>query len=129
MSDDLTQYELTLVPRREYLYARVKADSIDSKTAAAYLREVAGNCSELKRRRVLLERDIPVMLPDTDLFFTTGEFLEMMRNVRVAFVNPHASIHHEMEFAILIATNRGAEFTLHADIASAEKWLLEKTTP
>ena len=64
------------------------------------------------------------MLPDTDLFFTTGEFLELMRDVRVAFVNPHESIHGEMEFAILIATNRGADFKLHGDIGSAEKWLL-----
>lgn len=124
MNDRRKRYELTIVPRREYLYARVRAETIDSKTAVAYLREVAGSCFELKRRRVILERDIPVMLPDTDLFFTTGEFIDMMKNVRIAFVNPHEAIHREMEFAILIATNRGAEFALHADLASAENWLL-----
>jgi hypothetical protein len=124
MNDPAKPYELTFENRPDYLYAKIKSETITREIALRYLREVAARCTEVQCRRLLLERDIPVMLAGGDLFFTTNDFLNMIKNVRVAFVNPHATIESQMEFAILVGTNRGARFSLHPTVDEAETWLL-----
>lgn len=116
-------YKLTFEQRPGYLYARVEAETIDRESALAYLREVADKCSEMSCERLLLERDIPVMLSDADLLFTTDDFQKMMHDIRVAFINPHLTIEDGMGFAMTIANNRGAVFKLHRNVGEAEKWL------
>jgi hypothetical protein len=116
-------YELTFEEREGYLYVRVSAAAIDRESALAYLREVADRCSRTSCSRVVLERDIPVMLSDADLLFTTDDFLGMMQDVRVAFLNPHQPIDDDMAFAMVIANNRGAEFKLHRSLDDAVAWL------
>jgi hypothetical protein len=124
MTEAAIPYELTFEPRPNYLYARVEAKSIDEETSAKYLREVARKCRELDCDRLLLERDIPAILPPGSLYFTTKGFRELMDGVRVAWVNPYREIDKGMNFAILVATNIGGDFTLQPDIEAAEKWLL-----
>jgi hypothetical protein len=116
-------YKLIFERRPRYLYARIEAEDIDRETAISYLREIANKSEELSENRVLLERSIPVMLSDADLLFTTEDFAEMMKGRKVAFLNPHTPISEDMDFAMVIATNRGAEFQLHRDTRSAEAWL------
>jgi hypothetical protein len=116
-------YTLYFEDRPGYLYARVEAETIDAENALEYLFKVADRCDETKCERLMLERDIPVMLPPGDLFFTTQKFLERVKGIRVAFVNPHAPIREDMKFAIMIGTNRGAMYSLHDNTASAERWL------
>jgi hypothetical protein len=118
-----TPYTLTFEERPGYLYALVEADTIDRNTALAYLFEVANQCSKLGATRLMLERWIPVMLSDSDLFFTTQDFLRMMQSVRVAFLNPYLEQKDDMDFAMTIASNRGAEFRLFGDSDRAESWL------
>ncbi len=124
MDDTSAPYSLTFEQRGGYIYALVSASTIDRASALSYLRAVAEHCAAANCRRLMLERDIPVMLPDTDLFFTTQDFLSMIGTMRVAFVNPHLSIEKAMEFAIMIGTNRGANYELFDNTAAAETWLL-----
>ena len=124
MGDHLLPYELTFEARPGYIYARVKADVIDRATALEYLTRVADRVSDSSFTRLMLERDIPQMLPDTDLFFTTQDFLRMIGSTRIAFVNPHSKIHDAMGFAMMIGTNRGANYQLFNDPSLAEEWLL-----
>lgn len=63
------------------------------------------------------------MLPDSDLFFVTNEFLAMIRPARVAFINPFSPIAGDMDFAVMIGTNRGADYALFNNIPAAERWL------
>lgn len=123
MNDAERPYELTFEERPQYLYAVVKAEVIDRQSALSYLREVSAKCREMDYENLILKRDIPVMLGDSDLFFTTNDFLEMMRGIRVAFVNPHLTLEDEMRFAVMIGTNRGAMFTVHSSLAAAEQAL------
>jgi hypothetical protein len=116
-------YELSFEERPDYLYVLVKADTIDITRAKSYLSEVARKSKELGIKRVLLERDIPVILRDSELFFATNYFLGLMKGKRVAFVNPHNSIDQDMDFAILVAKNRGASHRLCRTIEAAERWL------
>jgi hypothetical protein len=119
-------YDLIFDERPNYLYACVRADDIDRDTALDYLQKVAGRASGSDYDRMMLERDIPVMLSSTDVFFTMQDFLKMVGTMRVAFVNKHATIESEMEFLVLIGTNRGAKYRLFRDVGDAEKWLLTK---
>ena len=116
-------YELTFDSRPEYLYALIKCDRMDRNIALEYLTKVAEKVSELKQEKLMLVRDVPVMLPDSDLFFTTQYFLDRIGRTKVAFVNPHAVIEEDMKFAIVIGTNRGANYELFREISEAEEWL------
>lgn len=117
-------FKLTFEERSGYLYACVAAPTIDRKSALEYLHSVAEQVKSREVDRLMLERDIPVMLPASDLFFTTQDFLKMIGRTRVAFVNPHTSIEEEMKFAMTIGTNRGANYRLFDNIPDAEAWLL-----
>lgn len=125
MNDPTLRYQLRFDERPAYLCVKVSAPTIDRESALLYLREVADHCRKISCRSLMLIRDIPVMLRDADLFFTTTDFLKMIGETRVAFVNPYLPIAAQMDFAILIGKNRGGNYRLFNDEASAEKWLLE----
>lgn len=127
MNPSVKEYELTFEPRPNYLIATVKAKEIDRVSALDYLKKVAAKCAELQVRSLIIVRDIPTMLPDADLFTTTIEYLEMIRGIKTAFVNPYPSIQGSMDFALMIGTNRGARYKLFEDLQTAEKWLLGPT--
>jgi len=118
-------YKLSFEQRENYLYARVEAETIDRPTALEYLSEVARQCARLDAKRLLLDRDIPVMLPDAELFNTTTDFLEMIRGTRAAFVNPYQDLTDAFDFAMVVGLNRGADYRRFDNTEAAEKWLLE----
>ncbi|HTH50561.1 MAG TPA: hypothetical protein VL501_01425 [Pyrinomonadaceae bacterium] len=120
----MKKFELVFEVRPGYLYACVTAGKIDRPTALTYLRKIAEQVKAHATDRLLIERDIPVMLEPADLFFTAQDFIEMVGRTRVAFVNKHASIHEEMQFGVMIGTNRGASYRLFHNVADAEEWLL-----
>jgi hypothetical protein len=117
-------YELTFEQRRGYLRVQVEADSIDLETAKAYNREVAAKCDELGLAKLLVVRKIPVMMSTVDVFDATTDFVNLMSGRRVAYLNPHAAIGRDFNFAITVASNRGAAIEVFGDETEAEKWLL-----
>src|SRR5688572_25423643 len=123
MDDPPATYELIFRPREGYLHALIRSDTMTADMATEYLGRVAEKCDELYCDRVLIERDVPVTLSDSDLFHVTQYFFGLMGNRRVAFVNPHAKINEYMDFGITISTNRGANFRLFNGVAEAEAWL------
>lgn len=124
MNDDPKSYTLTFEERPQYLYARVAARAIDRENATAYLTEVAQRVSKSGMSKLLLYRDIPAMLDDAALFHVTQEFLQMIRGVKAAFVNPHIQNTSSMEFAMTVGKNRGGNYQAFSDISDAEAWLL-----
>lgn len=127
MTYQTPQYELRFEERQGYLFAEVKAERMDEKIAHSYLSEIAEKVKQTKTDRVMILRDVPVMLSDGDLFSTTNFFLDKMRGRFVAFVNPHTKISEDMEFAVRIGTNRGGLYGLFASEDEAEQWLLESS--
>jgi hypothetical protein len=124
MADPTKPYELTFDAREHYLYVHIHADAITRETVLAYLTEIAEECSRLEYRRLMIHREVPVMLSEPDIFFVTNDFLGMVQGVTVAFVNPNITHEAAMRFAILVGTNRGAKFKAFPTVESAEKWLL-----
>lgn len=129
MSEPLHDYELKFERRPEYLHARIRSETMDQSMAHEYLAKVAEEVHSVKATKLMLERDVPVMLKDVDLFHTTQYFLNLIRGVRVAFVNPYIEIHDDMDFAVTIGTNRGANYRLFKGVVEAEAWLIGRVNP
>lgn len=125
MNDPCKSYKLTFEARPHYLYAHIKAETMTRRTAQIYLREIADECLRLRYRRLLIERDVPMMLSDLDVFGVANDFFDMVKFVRIAVVSPYEDHEDALRFAVLVGTNRGARFAAHPTIWEAEKWLLE----
>ncbi len=104
--------------------------STDSQVWAVETTRLRVVCTDPQHPTLMLERDVPVMLKDVDLFHTTQFFLNLIGGgIRVAFVNPYIQIHEDMDFAITIGTNRGANYRLFDGVIEAEAWLLGRINP
>jgi hypothetical protein len=124
MNEADKQYELTLEERPGYLYARVEANKITEEIAMGYLHEVTDRCRDIDCARLLVDREIPEMLPDGALFFVAAEFQKMIKGIRVAFVNKFVSNDDALDFAVRVGMNRGADYGTFNNLADAERWLL-----
>lgn len=125
MAESAPPYELVFEERKDYLYARVSADSIDPATALQYLSEISRKCAVKGIHQIMLVRNIPKMLNDGDLYFTAIGFQQMIGTRRVAFVNPYRDIREDMKFAVVVGMNRGGQYNIFDTEVEAERWLLE----
>ena len=121
---DKPPYTLIFEERANYLYARIEAASLTRRDALRYIREVADKTAELGCDRVLIERDIATVFARADTYFLAEKFTEMMRGIRVAWVNLHPAHDESIKFALLVGNNRGAISDVHPSIEEAEKWLM-----
>ncbi len=118
-------YELTFTERSNYLHVCIHAETIDRAMALDYFAEVASKCADVRCKRMLLERDIPAMIPDEDLFTTMNDFIEMSIGIRVAFVNAHTPIDDALKHIVDFGIDRGADFQYFKTVDEAERWLDE----
>lgn len=117
-------YDLKLEIRPGYLYARIHSETITPEMTVAYLHEVTDRCHKLGRTRLLVERDIPATLSDADVYFSGTEFAHMgIESIRIAFVDARAENAEHLEFAMLVANNRGGHLKLFKTVPEAETWL------
>jgi hypothetical protein len=117
-------YKLSLESRKGYLYAGVESERINETIALAYMKEIMERCRAEGLLKVMIYRDIPAMLTTGPLFYVARQFQEMMKGLKVAFVNPHENIVHEMHFFIMTATEGATEYMIFNNAADAEGWLL-----
>lgn len=118
-------YELTFEERKGYLYALVRAEKTTLEMAMDYLRRTAEMCVSVACDNLLLERDVPTLLPAVDLYFTTLYFLDLMKGKKIAFVNPHGPMQDNPEYAFLTGTRAGGHYRVFHTSPEAEKWLLK----
>ena len=124
--NDLTKpYLLIFETRPQYLYARVTSETISPEMVVEYLHEVTDKCRKLAHKRLLVERDIPTTLSESDIFFTGNEFSNMgIDGMQIAFVDERAANTDHLEFAMLVANNRGGHVELFHNVPDAENWLV-----
>src|SRR5438132_559165 len=108
-------YDLTCEKRDGYVHARIKADLIDHQTALDYLGEIADKCADARCKKLLLERDIPAMLTDGELFACMRKLVRMSSGVKIAFVNRHIPIRKALKHLIGIGAARGADYKYFND--------------
>src|SRR4051794_20886031 len=119
-----TDFELTFDQRPGYLYAYIKAATIDERISENYLREMAAKCNELSISRLLIYRDIPAALSTTGGYFAANRLLKLLPQVKIAFVNPYSSNDKPLHFAATVASNFGEQHEVFNDVNKAERWLL-----
>ena len=120
-----SQYTLRIDDREHYLFAHVKADRLSVEIARGYLAEVASACHAGGLNKVLVLRDIPEVFPDSGQFGIAQEAIEIIHGLKVCWVNAQSEIQPGLDFAALVAANRGAHFKIFRNEADAEVWLLD----
>ena len=124
MNDPPRPYTLAFEQRDEYLYVRVTAEGLDRESAVDYIREIADKCREQHCKRVMIERDIEHLLSHADFFFVCQQVADIMRGIRIAFINRKPAKNDVLAFALLVLRNRGARAEIHESVGSAERFLL-----
>jgi hypothetical protein len=69
-------------------------------------------------------RDIPEVLDDVGQFGVAHEAMEMFGSAKICWVNPYTVNQDSLNFATLVATNRGSSFGVFNTEHEAEEWLL-----
>ena len=123
--DEAEPYTVTFEERPGYLYAHIKAETMTLEIALAYLGEIAVKARQVKARRVMIDRDVPVVLSASDAFLSMKDFVDRVKGRKVALVNRRISHEESIRFSMMVAKNRGAFFEVHNNIPDAERWLLE----
>jgi len=124
MPDPARSYELVFTVHERYLYAELKADTISEEIIRGYVADVIAKSRESGRDRVLLYRDIPAVMSTGVMFGTVRESLEAFRGIKLALVNPHASIDSDIQFGLIVGQNRGGNYKSFNNVKEAETWLL-----
>lgn len=124
MNGSDSSYELSFEKRPDYLYARIEAVEATPAMVSAYLAEIAERCVGIDQPRVIIDRHLPNVLSEGDLFFVATEFVAHLPGARVAIVDSNSLHEPSWEFAKLVSANRGVEMTVTKTVAEAEKWLL-----
>jgi hypothetical protein len=122
--DAVPTYRLRFEVREHYLFSHVQAEEINVEIARGYLREVADACSSVGATRCMVVRDIPEVFSDGGQYSIVHEAMEMFGRIKICWVNPFAVNQSSLNFATMVATNRGGRFGMFSNETDAEKWLL-----
>jgi hypothetical protein len=118
-------YNIEFQVRPGYLYARVQAPVIKREIAYSYLAEIVTKCADLRVKKLVLERDIPAVLDDEEMFAAMDDLVRMSKGMRVALVNRHISVSRALERIVNLGVGKGADYGYFTDPQDAEKWLLD----
>jgi hypothetical protein len=122
-------YKVHVEDRGNYAYARISAPTITRSMALMYLGEIVYACAEMRQKRLLLDRDIPDVMPDNDMLDVMKEFVRMGSGMRVALVNKHVPITDSLRRAMSVGAEKGADFNYFSDLEEAKQWLMREMLP
>lgn len=117
-------YQLSFELRPKYLYVLIEGDKIDLEIARKYWDEIKAIRDRANTRLVLVDKDVRAELSTADEFKIAEELATAaFMRVKLALCDRHVSLAN-LEFAELVATNRGLNTKSFRDADSAERWLL-----
>ncbi len=117
-------YQLSYEQRPKYLYVQIKAGTIDYEIARQYWEEIIEIRERADTRFLLVDKDVRAELSSADEFKIAKEITTMaLKRVKLALCDRHVS-QENLEFAEMVATNRGLNTKSFSNAAAAEKWLL-----
>lgn len=119
-------YKLEFLERPNYIHARISATEIDISMAMEYLSEVMLYCADKRKKRLLIERDIPSMMPQDEMDQAMNYLVSIDSKTRIAFLNPHAKVERSLKNIIDHGTDRGGNYRYFKNLKEAEIWLLKK---
>ena len=85
------RYTIKLEDRGEYLYALVGGEKLTAEISAAYWREIAGKCFELKKNKVLIEKDFLESVSPLEMI-QMGTYLgKLLATRKIAFLDRYGN--------------------------------------
>ena len=118
-------YKISFTEHPDYLYVELTGDSISEAIIREYIADIIAKCNETGLDRILLYRDIPVVMPEGTVYHTVSASLDALRGKKVAVVNPHAKIDAAVQFGMTVAQNRGGDYASFSETEEALGWLLK----
>ena len=98
---------------------------MDADETLECLRVIVSNCKAAHAGRLMIERDVPMILSTGDVFAVAEAFSHMgVGSLKVAVVDKRPQYLDVIEFGALVTTNRGVDLHAFVDRSVAEEWLL-----
>ena len=118
-------YSLSFDEKPKYLYAHIKSDGFTVEVAVDYLREVINECRELQYTRIMIERDVAIMLPAAKNTFVAEQLATMdVEGLRIAVVDPRPENRELNRFSAAASRGLGIKVRAYSNIPDARRWLL-----
>lgn len=118
-------YSLTYDEKSNYLYAHVKCDEFTIEVAVDYLREVIAECRELQYTRIMIDRDIPVILSTAKIQFVAEQLATVnTKGLKIALVDPRPENRELNRFAAAASRGLGTKVRAYSTIPDGRRWLI-----
>ena len=117
-------YDLTFAERKDYLEAKVAAESPDAEALLKFLTTISEKVRSLMLTKVLIYREVRPNFSMASAYLIADQYSRLFRGIRTAFVNHHPENTDLLKFEVLVARNRGGSCEVFGDRASALEWLL-----
>ena len=118
-------YSLSFDEKPKYLYAHIRSDRFSVEVAIDYLREVINECRELQYTRIMIERDVSIMLPAAKNTFVAEQLATMdVEGLRIAVVDPRTENRELNRFSAAASRGLGIKVRAYSNIPDARRWLL-----
>ena len=124
MQDGPLAYSVEFEDRSTYAFARISAPKIDREMAFSYLSEIVMKCADIRRKKLLLERDIPGLMNDSDMSLAMAKLLSMGSGMKIAILNRNPGLGEALEKAMNSACTSDSNCGYFNDFEEAERWLM-----
>jgi hypothetical protein len=116
-------YSIKFEDRGEYLYVLVGGRKLTAAISATYWREIAHHCFQLKKLKILIEKDFKQSVSPQEMLQMGNYLGYLLPTFKVAFVDRYK--HQEVnELGKVVARHREVIMQLFDNVEDAEQWLL-----
>jgi hypothetical protein len=116
-------YALKCEDRGDYLYVLVGGAKLTAEISAAYWREIAAACADLKTDKIMIEKDFAETVSPAEML-QMGEYLgSLLPSYKIAFLDRHGN-QGINELGKKIARSHDVKMQLFDNRREAEQWLL-----
>jgi hypothetical protein len=116
-------YRIEIEDKGDYLYVLVGGEKLTADISAAYWREIAEVCFDLKKNKILIEKDFAQSVSPLEMVHM-GNFLgQLLANKKIAFFDRYGN-EDINELGKKIARNRNVIMQTFQNLKDAEKWIL-----
>ena len=116
-------YRIEIEDRGGYLYVLVGGDKLTADIAASYWREIAEVCFDLKKNKILIEKDFAESVSPLEMIHMGTYLGQILANKKIAFFDRYGN-EDINELGKKIARNRNVKLQTFQNIKDAEKWIM-----
>lgn len=123
MTSPVVPFTIVYEDRGRFLYASVTGSQDSLEVSRAFWTAIGEECRRRGFDRVLVIESFEQKGPLADVYEVASELPQIMRGIRIAFIDRELGDLEQNMFAETVALNRGATGKLFMDEARAVAWL------